>query len=55
MTPLVKICNTGKCAIVITDLTQDSNEYVTESIPDAEAYYERNKFKYSETYTINII
>lgn len=55
MTPLVKICNTGKCAIVITDLTQDSNEYVTESILDAEAYYERNKFKYSETYTVNII
>lgn len=55
MTPLVKICNTGKCAIVITDLTQDSDEYVSESVPDAEAYYERNKFKYSETYTINII
>lgn len=55
MKPLVKICNTGKCSIVITDLTQDSEEYVTESILDAEAYYERNKFKYSETCTINII
>ena len=55
MKPIVKICNTGKCSIVITDLTQDSEEYVTESILDAEVYYERNKFKYSETCTINII
>lgn len=55
MIPLVKICNSGKSEIVITDLTQDSNEYVTETVEDATEYYQENKFKYSETYTVNII
>lgn len=55
MKPLVKIFNTTKYEMVITDVTQDSDEYVPESIADAEVYYQKNKFKYSETNTINII
>lgn len=55
MTPLIKISNSDKYEMVITDVTQDSNEYIPESIIDVEAYYKNNKFKYSETYTINII
>lgn len=56
MTPIVKTCNTNNCEIVITDLTQDSDEYIVEDTPqeDLEAYYSINKFKYSETYTVNI-
>lgn len=55
MKPIVKICNTGTCELVITDLTQDSDEYVAETVEDASAYYKRNKFKYSETCTLNLI
>lgn len=55
MNPIVKIHNTNTCELVITDLTQDSDEYVAESVEDASAYYARNKFKYSETCTINVI
>lgn len=55
MKPIVKICNTGTCELVITDLTQDSDEYVLETVEDASAYYTNNKFKYSETCTINLI
>lgn len=57
MTPLVKICNTNNCEIVITDLTQDSDEYVPEDtlLSNLEAFYSRNRFRYSDTYTINII
>lgn len=55
MIPIIKICNKGKGRIVITDLTQDSYEYIDETITDTEPYYENNKFKYSETCTINII
>lgn len=55
MKPIVKICSTDNNSIIITDLTQDSDEYVDEDIVDAEAYYEKNKFKYSETCTINFI
>ena len=55
MTPLVRICNIDKCSILITDITQDSNEYIPEDIVDTEVYYTKNKFKYSETATINII
>lgn len=56
MTPIVKTCNTNNCEIVITDLTQDSDEYISEDTPqeDLEAYYSINKFKYTETYTVNI-
>lgn len=55
MIPIIKICNIGENNIVITDLTQDSDEYIDEKITDTEPYYEQNKFKYSETCTINII
>ena len=55
MTPLVRICNIDKYSILITDITQDSNEYIPENIVDTEVYYTKNKFKYSETATINII
>lgn len=55
MTPKYKICNIGTNRIVITDLTQDSYEYIEEQEVDTEQYYEQNRFKYSETCTINII
>lgn len=55
MIPIIKIHNKDNYSLVITDLTQDSDEYVPESIVDAETYYARNKFKYSDTCTINII
>lgn len=55
MTPLVRICNIDKYSILITDITQDSNEYIPEDIVDTEVYHTKNKFKYSETATINII
>lgn len=55
MVPIIKICNDDNNSIIITDLTQDSSEYVSEDIQNPEAYYEKNKFKYSETCTVNII
>ena len=55
MTPLVKICKENNCSLIITDVTQDSDQYVDESIANPKAWHERNKFKYSETYTLNII
>lgn len=54
MNPIVEICNI-KNKIRITDLTQDSNEYIPENIVDTLPYNQNNKFKYSETCTINII
>lgn len=55
MIPLIKICSEDNCNIVITDLTQNTDEYVDEDIQNVEIYYKQNRFKYSETYTINII
>lgn len=55
MTPIFKICNRGKNSIVITDLTQDSDEYIDEKETNTTPYYQQNRFKYSETCTINII
>lgn len=55
MIPIIKVCNIGKNNIVITDLTQDSDEYIDEKITDTNQYYKQNRFKYSETCTINII
>lgn len=55
MKPIIEVQNVDKCSIVITDLTQDSDEYIPEEEVDLENYYARNRFKYSETYTINII
>lgn len=55
MTPLVKICKENNCSLIITDVTQDSDQYVDESVANPKAWHERNKFKYSETYTLNII
>lgn len=57
MTPVFKICNNPKCDIVITDYTQDADEYIAEAVPEitARVSHKKNKFKYSETYTINII
>ena len=49
MTPKYKICNIGTNRIVITDLTQDSYEYIEEQEVDTEQYYEQIRFKYSET------
>lgn len=55
MTPLVKICKENNCSLVITDVTQDSDQYVGEFVANTKAWHERNQFKYSETYTINIV
>lgn len=55
MKPLVKVCEGINCALVITDITQDSDEYIDEHIINTKAWHEKNKFKYSETYTLNII
>lgn len=55
MTPLIKVCNIGNCKIVVTDLTQKSNEYINEEETEVEVYYKQGKFKYSETCTINIL
>ena len=57
MTPLFKICNSSKCNLQIVDINQDSDAYVPENIDEKymNAYYEQNKFKYSQTATINII
>lgn len=54
MTPIVNICNINDL-IRITDVTQDSNEYIPENITDTLVYNQNNKFKYSETCTINVI
>ena len=32
MTPLVKICKENNCSLVITDVTQDSDQYVGEFV-----------------------
>lgn len=55
MIPLVKVCKGANCSLIITDITQDSDQYVAESVMDSKAWNEKNKFKYSETYTLNII
>ena len=55
MKPIVKIQKEQNCSISIIDLTQDSDEYLNEYIEDTEAYHQRNKYKYSETVTINVI
>lgn len=55
MTPLIEVCNIGDCTLAITDLTQQSNEYINEKESNVEVYYKQNKFKYSETCTINIL
>lgn len=55
MIPIVEISNANKYEMVIADVTQDSTEYLPESLTDVEVYYRKNKFKYSETYTVNII
>ena len=55
MNPIVEVQNIDKCSLLITDVTQDSNEYIPEDKVDVENYYARNRFKYSETYTINVI
>lgn len=54
MNPIVDICNIDN-KIRITDVTQDSNEYIPENIQVTLPYNQNNKFKYSETCTINII
>ena len=55
MTPLVKIQKESNCSIAVIDITQDSDQYLMENIEDTTAYHQRNKFKYSETVTINIL
>lgn len=58
MNPIFTICNAENQKIRIKDLTQESEEYIPESIKDLNVlqnYYYNNKFKYSETITINII
>lgn len=55
MIPIIKICSLDSCKIVVTDLTQDSDEYIPEDSDNLELYYQRNRFKYSETLTINIL
>lgn len=55
MTPIIKICELDDCKLVVTDLTQDSDEYLPEDIQNTEVYYKQCRFKYSDTYTINIV
>ena len=45
MKPIIEVQNVDKCSIVITDLTQDSDEYIPEDEVDLENYYARNTFK----------
>lgn len=57
MKPFFELKNNSKCGILITDLTQASDEYLSEDAQDLTAIvqHKNNKFKYSETCTINII
>lgn len=58
MNPVFKICSLPNCILNITDQTQEDGQYIPEDIMDdvsLEGYYQGNKFKYSQTYTINII
>lgn len=57
MTPIFNICNVKGNGIRITDLTQQDAQYVPENTDQTilNTYYKNNRFKYSETYTINII
>lgn len=55
MIPLIKLHNGDKYELVITDVTQDSDEYIPESVTSVEQYYKECRFKYSETNTVNII
>lgn len=58
MNPIFEICEVKNCRIRITDRTQEDEQYIPENINDPlslEGYYYNNKFKYSQTYTINII
>lgn len=46
------------CKLNIKDTTQEFDQYIPEDITDQELlinYYNNNRFKYSQTYTINII
>lgn len=63
MTPITEICNLCDCKIRITDLTQDSDEYVNSTMftkdnqitTEGYVYIEDNRFNYSDTVTVNII
>lgn len=53
----LKICNVDNCNLRISDLTQQTLEYAPEELDGLElqVYYDNNVFKYTDTYTINII
>lgn len=58
MNPIFNICNAGNSKIRIQDVTQEAEEYIPEDINNVESlygYYSNNRFKYSQTYTINIL
>lgn len=58
MNPIFNICNSSGHRLRIQDLSQEADEYVPEEVADhislLNRYY-NNKYKYSQTCTINII
>ena len=55
MIPIVKICKEASCSIVITDVTQDSDQYVDESITDATAWHQKNDYSGRKLLSQNIL
>lgn len=55
MNPIIKICDRDRYGMLITDITQETDEYIPENEKNTESLYLRNRFKYSETCTVNII
>lgn len=58
MNLILNVCNIDGCKIRMKDLTQESDEYISEDITTERSlqnYYYNNRFKYSQTYTVNII
>lgn len=53
MTPIVDTQIDNTCLIRILDMSYD--EYIPENQSDLDIYYQRNKYRYSDTATINII
>lgn len=56
MNPIFSISSKNNCEMCIFGQTNEDEQYIPEDIEDAlEEYYQQIKYKYSETYTLNII
>lgn len=55
MIPQIEIHETQKCGLHIIDTSRKTSEYIAEDQEVTTEQYQENVYKYSDTYTINII